>query len=102
MFWGTLADSFGRRLMFICCLLLLSVSCIGLALVPSNAYWLLLLLRCLQSAGSASTIALGAGVIGDISSPAERGGFFGVYNIGPLVGVLSFISFNKVLSTLFT
>ncbi|KAF7357983.1 MFS domain-containing protein [Mycena venus] len=86
MFWGTLADSWGRRLMFICCLLLLSVSCIGLALVPTNAYWLLLFLRCFQSAGSASTIALGAGVIGDISSPAERGGFFGVYNIGPLVG----------------
>ncbi|KAJ7238522.1 major facilitator superfamily domain-containing protein [Mycena haematopus] len=86
MFWGTLADSYGRRLMFICCLLLLSASCIGLALVPTNAYWLLLFLRCFQSAGSASTIALGAGVIGDISSPAERGGFFGVYNIGPLVG----------------
>ncbi|KAJ6594680.1 MFS general substrate transporter [Mycena capillaripes] len=86
MFWGTLADSWGRRLMFICCLLLLSVSCIGLALVPTNAYWLLLFLRCFQSAGSASTIALGAGVIGDISEPFERAGFFGVYNIGPLVG----------------
>ncbi|KAJ6456489.1 MFS general substrate transporter [Mycena sanguinolenta] len=86
MFWGTLADSYGRRLMFICCLLLLSASCIGLALVPTNAYWLLLFLRCFQSAGSASTIALGAGVVGDISTPAERGGFFGVYNLGPLVG----------------
>ncbi|KAJ7765089.1 MFS general substrate transporter [Mycena maculata] len=86
MFWGTLADSWGRRPMFICCLLLLSVSCIGLALVPTNDYWLLLLLRCFQAAGSASTIALGAGVIGDISDRAERGGFFGVYNIGPMVG----------------
>ncbi|KAJ7211081.1 MFS general substrate transporter [Mycena rebaudengoi] len=86
MFWGTLADSWGRRPMFVGCLALLSLSCIGLALVPTNDYWLLLLLRCFQSAGSASTIALGAGVIGDISTPAERGGFFGVYNIGPLVG----------------
>ncbi|KAJ7121965.1 major facilitator superfamily domain-containing protein [Mycena crocata] len=86
MFWGTLADSWGRRIMFICCLLLLSASCIGLALVPTNAYWLLLFLRCFQAAGSASTIALGAGVIGDIAQPSERGGFFGVYNIGPLVG----------------
>ncbi|KAF7334766.1 MFS domain-containing protein [Mycena sanguinolenta] len=68
MFWGTLADSYGRRLMFICCLLLLSVSCVGLALVPTNAYWLLLFLRCFQSAGSARVV------------------FFGVYNIGPLVG----------------
>ncbi|KAJ7762584.1 MFS general substrate transporter [Mycena metata] len=86
MFWGTLADSYGRRLMFIACLLLLAISCIGLALVPTNDYWLLLFLRCFQAAGSASTIALGAGVIGDISEPAERAGFFGVYNIGPLVG----------------
>ncbi|CAK5278931.1 unnamed protein product [Mycena citricolor] len=86
MFWGTLADSFGRRPMFIACLILLAVSCVGLALVPTNAYWLLMVLRCVQAAGSASTIALGAGVIGDISEPAERGGFFGLYNIGPMAG----------------
>ncbi|KAF7325602.1 MFS domain-containing protein [Mycena kentingensis (nom. inval.)] len=86
MFWGTLADSWGRRPMFIACLVLLAISCVGLALVPTNAYWLLLLLRCFQAAGSASTIALGAGVIGDISEPRERGGFLGVYNVGPLVG----------------
>ncbi|KAJ7090856.1 MFS general substrate transporter [Mycena belliarum] len=86
MFWGTLADSWGRRPMFICCLVLLSGSCVGLALTPTNTYWLLLFLRCFQAAGSASTIALGAGVIGDITEPAERGGFMGVYNIGPMVG----------------
>ncbi|KAF7325618.1 MFS domain-containing protein [Mycena kentingensis (nom. inval.)] len=83
---GTLADAWGRRLMFIACLVLLSISCVGLALVPTHAYWLLLLLRCFQAAGSASTIALGAGVIGDISEPKERGGFLGMYSIGPLVG----------------
>lgn len=91
MFWATLADSWGRRPMFICCLLLLSISCVGLALVPTTDYWLLLFLRCFQAAGSASTIALGAGVIGDISEPAERGGFFGVYNIGPMVPYLDSI-----------
>lgn len=85
MFWGTLADRWGRRPMFLACLLVLSLSCIGLALVPTNAYWLLMLLRCLQAAGSASTIALGAGVIGDISTRAERGGFFGFYTLGPMV-----------------
>ncbi|KAG2367756.1 major facilitator superfamily domain-containing protein [Suillus spraguei] len=50
------------------------------------SYWLLMLLRCIQSAGSASTVALGAGVIGDIGTPAERGGFFGVFTFGPQVG----------------
>lgn len=67
------------------CLLVLSLSCVGLALVPTNAYWLLMVLRCVQAAGSASTTALGAGVIADITERAERGHFFGLYSLGPLV-----------------
>ncbi|KAJ7671742.1 major facilitator superfamily domain-containing protein [Mycena rosella] len=86
MFWGTLSDTYGRRHMFILCLLLLALSCVGLALTPTRDYWLLLFLRCFQAAGSASTIAIGAGVIGDISTRAERGGFLGVYSIGPMFG----------------
>lgn len=105
MCWGTLGDRVGRRPIFLACLLVLSLSCVGLALVPTSAYWLLMLLRCLQAAGSASTIALGnetlnhiagaltwflsynlgAGVIGDISTASERGGYFGVYSLGPMV-----------------
>ncbi|KAG2155612.1 major facilitator superfamily domain-containing protein [Suillus clintonianus] len=86
MFWGTMADRIGRRPVFLACLLVLCLSCIGLALVPTSAYWLLMLLRCIQAAGSASTVALGAGVIGDIATPAERGGFFGLFTVGPQVG----------------
>ena len=59
MFWGTIADKVGRRPIFLACLLTLCLSCVGLALTPTNAYWLLVFLRCLQAAGSASTIALG-------------------------------------------
>ncbi|KAH7909780.1 major facilitator superfamily domain-containing protein, partial [Hygrophoropsis aurantiaca] len=86
MFWGTLADRTGRRPIFLACLLTLCLACIGIALTPTSEYWLLMLLRCLQAAGSASTIALGAGVVGDITMPAERGGFVGVSNLGPQVG----------------
>ncbi|KAI0735015.1 MFS general substrate transporter [Earliella scabrosa] len=86
MFWGTLSDRWGRRPMLIGCMVVLSLACVGLALVPTDAYWLLMVLRCLQAAGSASTIALGAGVIVDIAAPAERGSFFGIWNIGPMVG----------------
>jgi MFS family permease len=60
MIWGTLSDRWGRRPMFIGCMIVLSVSCVGLALVPTSAYWLLMVLRCVQAFGSASTIALGA------------------------------------------
>ncbi|KAF9454087.1 MFS general substrate transporter [Macrolepiota fuliginosa MF-IS2] len=86
MVWGTLSDNIGRRPITAACLIVLSLSCVGLALVPTSAYWLLMVLRCLQAAGSASTIAIGAGVISDISTPAERAGFFGFFLLGPMVG----------------
>jgi Major Facilitator Superfamily len=59
MIWGTISDYFGRRPIIAACLLVLSLSCIGLALVPTSAYWLLMILRCLQATGSASTFAVG-------------------------------------------
>ncbi|PPQ63778.1 hypothetical protein CVT24_004320 [Panaeolus cyanescens] len=86
MVWGPLSDNVGRRPTSAGCMIILALSCVGLALVPTSAFWLLMLLRCLQAAGSASTIAIGAGVIGDISTRAERGGFFGLFTIGPMVG----------------
>ncbi|CAA7265936.1 unnamed protein product [Cyclocybe aegerita] len=86
MVWGPVSDHVGRRPISAACLLILSLSCIGLALVPTSDFWLLMLLRCIQASGSASTIAIGAGVIGDVSTRAERGGFFGVFTIGPMVG----------------
>jgi MFS family permease len=85
MAWGALADQIGRRPLFLLCLFLLSASCVGLALVPTNAYWLLLVLRCFQAAGSASTVALAVGCMGDIATPAERGGFIGTSGIASLL-----------------
>ena len=85
MLWGPLSDRYGRRPSFLICLFILMGSSLGLALCPANAFWLLLLLRALQAAGCASTISLGAGVIGDIASVEERGGFFGMFNLGPML-----------------
>ncbi|KZV89327.1 MFS general substrate transporter [Exidia glandulosa HHB12029] len=83
---GPLADAKGRRTAFIVCMCILTVSCIGIALTPTSAYWLLVVLRCVQAAGSASTIAIGAGVIVDIVTPEQRGSFLGLSLIGPMVG----------------
>ena len=57
-FWGNFADRKGRRPSFIVCLLILAFACLGIARTPTKDYWLLIVLRCLQAAGSASTIAL--------------------------------------------
>jgi MFS family permease len=85
MLWGPISDRYGRRLVYLVCLSILVASSIGMALCPTDKFWLLLFLRCFQSGGSASTIALGAGVIGDISTSTERGGYFGMFNLGPML-----------------
>ncbi|KAL2887597.1 major facilitator superfamily [Ceratocystis lukuohia] len=98
MFWGPLSDRYGRRPIFLSCLSVLVGACIGLALCPTNAFWLLLLLRCMQAAGCASTVALSAGVIGDIATPEERGGFYGISNIGPMIAPAMAPAIGGVLS----
>jgi multidrug resistance protein len=85
MLWGPISDRHGRRLVYLGCLSVLVLSSIGMALCPTSHFWLLLFLRCFQSGGSASTIALGAGVIGDISTSSDRGGYFGMFNLGPML-----------------
>jgi MFS family permease len=76
-FWGPLADSYGRRPIFLSTLILYIGACVGLALSPNFA--VLMTFRALQAIGSSSTIAIGAGVIGDIAVAGERGGFMGLF-----------------------
>ncbi|GMF68477.1 unnamed protein product [Aspergillus oryzae] len=83
--WGPVSDVKGRRIAYICTFIVFLGACIGLAL--SKNYATVIVLRCLQSTGSASTIAIGSGVIGDITTRAERGGFIGIFQAGLLVPV---------------
>ena len=80
--WGSVADVHGRRVTYLCTFLIFLGACIGLA--ETKHYYQLVILRCLQSTGSASTIAIGAGVVGDIANRAERGGYMGIYQAGSL------------------
>ncbi|KAG8632054.1 hypothetical protein KVT40_001194 [Elsinoe batatas] len=83
--WGPISDVKGRRSAYIGTFLVFLASCIGLA--EARNYATLLILRCLQSTGSASTIAIGAGVIGDITTAENRGGYMGIFQAGLLVPV---------------
>ncbi|KAK0469324.1 major facilitator superfamily domain-containing protein [Desarmillaria tabescens] len=86
----SLSDKWGRRPWILASFIILIASSVGLALVPTNTFWLLILLRFVQSAGCSGIFALGAGIIADITVRENRGGFFGVfitsYMVGPCVG----------------
>ena len=85
---GDLADRMGRRPISIIAMLLFFCANLGLAI--QNHYVALVVLRCLQSAGASSTIALAYGIISDISTPAERGSYMGILmgftNVAPCLG----------------
>ncbi|KAI1176764.1 MFS general substrate transporter [Nemania sp. FL0916] len=83
--WGPLSDVKGRRITYFCTLLVFFVACIGLA--ETRNYATLVVLRALQSSGSASTVAVGSAVIGDITTPAERGSYLGIFQAGLLAPV---------------
>jgi MFS family permease len=55
-------------------------ACIGLALCPTSAYWLLLVFRILQATGGSAVIAIGSGCVADIADPEERGSFMGLFS----------------------
>lgn len=84
-FMGDLADASGRRPAYIIGFIIYIGACIGIAL--QNSFAALLVLRCIQSTGSSGTVALGNGVVADISTSSERGQYLGFAIGGMLVGV---------------
>ena len=78
------SDSAGRRPAYIICFVIYIAANIGLGV--QNSYAALLVLRCLQSAGSSGTVALANGVVGDIVTSSERGIYIGWASIGAVLG----------------
>jgi len=88
MFIGGFADTAGRRPAYVICFVVYIAANIGLAL--SKNYASLLIVRCLQSAGSSTTVALCQAVVADIITSADRGQYIAITAIpvilGPSVG----------------
>lgn len=88
------ADTMGRRPVFILTLAVYVAANIGLALQTS--FGLLFFLRMAQSAGISGSYAVSYGVIGDLFTPSERGGYSGLVSfalntppsIGPVISGL--------------
>lgn len=81
-FMGTFSDGSGRRLGYILAFTIYTAANIGLAL--QDNYAALLILRCVQSAGSSGTVSFGYGVIADIATTGERGKYLGPMAAGVL------------------
>lgn len=84
MFFGDFADRTGRRPAYIICFTIYIASNIALAL--QNSYAALIVLRCLQSSGISSTVALSAATVADISTKQERGSMMGIVMAGNFMG----------------
>ncbi|KEF56812.1 uncharacterized protein A1O9_07002 [Exophiala aquamarina CBS 119918] len=83
-FVGEFSDNAGRRPAYLVCGLLYIAANIGLAL--QNTYAGLLVLRCLQSAGSSGTISLIYAVVADVVTTSERGSYVVYASIAPQIG----------------
>ncbi|KAG9593539.1 MFS general substrate transporter, partial [Aureobasidium melanogenum] len=79
--FGNFSDIHGRRPAYISCLTV-SIAA-NVALACQRSYPALLVLRCVQSSGSAATVALGQAVVADVSTRAERGNNVGSDALSP-------------------
>jgi MFS family permease len=86
--FGDISDQSGRRVASLLAFALYVSANLGIGLQTN--YAVLVVLRCIQSAGAAGTIAIAYGVIADLSIPAERGSYvgvlFGFTNAAPCLG----------------
>lgn len=78
------SDKVGRRPAYIICFTIYIIANLGLAL--QNDYAALLVLRCIQSAGSSGTVALANGVVGDLITSSERGTYVAFASLGSVLG----------------
>lgn len=83
-FIGQFSDSAGRRPAYMVGFVIYLVANIGLAL--QDNYAALMVLRCIQSAGSSGFVSLSNGVVADMVTSAERGSYIGFMSVGSVFG----------------
>lgn len=78
------SDTAGRRPAYYICFTIYFAANLGLSL--QNSYAALMVLRCIQSAGSSGTVALANGLVGDMITSAERGSYIAFASLGSMLG----------------
>ncbi|KAJ7583506.1 MFS general substrate transporter [Mycena floridula] len=82
--WSTYATFYGRRKIYLVSMPIFAAASIGVA--ESRTLTQLMITRILQGIGASSVLSVGAGTIGDIYRPTERGGAMGWYLAGVQFG----------------
>ena len=83
-FVGGFSDRLGRRPTYFICSVIYVAANIGLGIQNNHAA--LLVLRCLQSAGSSGTVALANAVVSDVVTSQERGVYVSYLSVAPQAG----------------
>ncbi|ORX41175.1 major facilitator superfamily domain-containing protein [Kockovaella imperatae] len=96
LIWSPLSGFYGRRFVYLISLPILVAASFGVA--RSQSVGVLIGTRVLQAIGGSCVLAVGAGSIGDIYKPTERGSAMGWYYSGALMGP----TFAPVLGGLFS
>ncbi|KAI8359873.1 major facilitator superfamily domain-containing protein, partial [Choanephora cucurbitarum] len=84
LFWATLSERQGRRIVYLLATMLYILSTIGCGL--SHSIGLFITMRAVQAIGASAAQAVGAGTITDLFDVHERGNAMGLFLLGPLVG----------------
>ncbi|KAG7823786.1 hypothetical protein KL909_002523 [Ogataea angusta] len=84
VFFSTATDYVGRRPVVLVCLL--GGLAINIALAVSNAYWMIILFRCLLASFVSPLISIDSSIVSDFTTRRDRGGYNGTVNGFLLVG----------------
>ncbi|GJE91884.1 MFS general substrate transporter [Phanerochaete sordida] len=83
--WSAVSEIVGRKKVYLVSMAICMVGCIVAGTAKSIS--VLIGMRCLQGAGGAAVISIGAATLADIYEPHERGTMMGIYYCAPLIGV---------------
>lgn len=98
LFWASLADKSGRRVLYLISLPFFIVSTLLLAAIPPRIV-ALYILRVVQAFGASSLVSVGAGTIADTVEPKHRAKSISYFLLGPQLGpivglILSLVGSN--------
>ncbi|KAL3483550.1 putative florfenicol exporter [Aspergillus germanicus] len=86
LWWSSLSQEYGRRPILLISFVLSAVAAIICAV--ANSISLVIGFRFIEALGCSSAQSVGAGVIGDVFIPTDRGSALGCFYLGTLIGPL--------------